>query len=624
MTKLSYWERRHLQTKAKEIKSTEAYERALQPELNGLYRDLHGEMERWYVKYANNREISKTEAKDELNSVNAEQWGMSLERFERHAKNGRGTERLDKEYYRSRMARLQDLEQQLKETAQPFANRRTEAMRNGLARQFEDTYMRTNYNIQAEKGNFTANFAHFNDAQFRMAVSQPWAKDGRDFSKRIWKNYQQDLPKMLADSVLKSTLLGYGPQKASQLFHAKFQDFKRSNVHRLIISEMGHIAEEAAAKGYEENNIEQYQYMATLESHTCDICARLDGQIFRLDKRVVGINYPLIHARCRCTTIPYMNDLPDMAERWSRDPETGKGKMIKDVRFAEWKKRFASHAQNGPLIPQAWDEFFKPQEIKLMTERLSKSPEPIQSMWKKYSSDFVIEKVVDKGSSYFMPSTGKVVFNKSHLRSTEGDWFRNSYDVVFHEFGHAIDSFSGDMSQKRGLGFKEALNHDFGLMIEQKIAQKDLEIRAAGLTNVRKQMWDPSTSQGKYKGQKILFDTASGEFNKVSLRKIVYKELRESQSDFDDPQNPKKAQAFGDVSDMIDGASVADNPDDEVWITMGHGREYYQRDGLQEAEAFAEMTSATINNPESLNEIRKTFPTAYAKYLKIVDKINEV
>lgn len=342
MTKAStekYWERRHLQVKAKEIKNTEAYEKALQPELNGLYRELHAEMEKWYVKYANNREMTKEEAVEDLAGVNSKDWGMTLERFERNAKKGRYPDRLDKEYYRSRVARLQDLEQQLQQVAQPYASRETGRMRDGLTKQFENTYMWTNYTVQASKGNFTANFAHFNEAQLRMVVSNPWGKDGKDFSKRIWKNYQQDLPEMLRDSVLKSTLMGYGPQKASQLFHAKFQNFKRSNVHRLVTSEMGHVAEEAAAKGYEENEIEQYEYMATLESHTCDVCGRLDGQKFKLSERKDGINYPLIHPYCRCTTVPYLEDLPEITERWSRDPETGKGKMIKDVKFGEWKKR---------------------------------------------------------------------------------------------------------------------------------------------------------------------------------------------------------------------------------------------------------------------------------------------
>lgn len=338
MVKLSYWERRHLQTKAKEIKSTEAYEKALQPELNGLYRELHAEMEKWYVRYANTKGIDKDEAKKAMAGINTKHWQLTLKQFEARAKSGGYQDQLDAEYFRSRVARLQDLEQQLRQLTQAFANHRTKVMRDALANQYDDTYMRTTYNIQAQSGVFTANFAHFSEAQLWMAVSQPWGKDGKDFSKRIWKDYQQELPSYLMDTVLRGTVLGWSPQKVTQMFHARFQDVKRNDIHRLVVSEMGHVAEEAAFQSYEENEIEQYEYMATLESHTCTTCAALDGKVFKVSERIVGVNYPLIHARCRCTTVPYIEDLPDVTERWSRDPETGKGKMIKDVKFNEWKQ----------------------------------------------------------------------------------------------------------------------------------------------------------------------------------------------------------------------------------------------------------------------------------------------
>ncbi|WP_251897951.1 phage minor head protein [Lactiplantibacillus paraplantarum] len=82
--------------------------------------------------------------------------------------------------------------------------------------------------------------------------------------------------------------------------------------------------------------------MATLESHTCDVCAKLDGQHFAMKDRRVGIDYPLIHARCRCTTVPWIADLPDVGERWMRDPGTGKGKLIENVTYADWWREYGT------------------------------------------------------------------------------------------------------------------------------------------------------------------------------------------------------------------------------------------------------------------------------------------
>ncbi|GFZ27252.1 minor capsid protein [Lactobacillus corticis] len=93
----------------------------------------------------------------------------------------------------------------------------------------------------------------------------------------------------------------------------------------------------------------QYQYLATLESHTCDQCAHLDGRIFYVKNKVEGLNYPLIHPYCRCTTVPYMKDLPDIESRWYRDPVTGKGKWTNGkMNYKQW----AEATNVNPLIKQ--------------------------------------------------------------------------------------------------------------------------------------------------------------------------------------------------------------------------------------------------------------------------------
>ena len=112
---------------------------------------------------------------------------------------------------------------------------------------------------------------------------------------------------------------------------------------------MGHVAETATADAYKEEGVEQYQYLATLEAHTCEECAHLDEKIFDLKDKVEGLNYPLIHPYCRCTTMPYIKGLPDSSERWVRDPETGKGYYVDNMTFNQWKKAIEYQRQNESL-----------------------------------------------------------------------------------------------------------------------------------------------------------------------------------------------------------------------------------------------------------------------------------
>ncbi|WP_283599987.1 hypothetical protein [Ligilactobacillus salivarius] len=49
--------------------------------------------------------------------------------------------------------------------------------------------------------------------------------------------------------------------------------------------------------------------------------------------------------------------------------------------------------------------------------------------------------------------------------------------------------------------------------------------------------------------------------------------------------------------------------------------EYWAKYKMQAVEFFAETTSAMINNPESLLQIKKMFPNAYKEYLRVVEDI---
>ncbi|APX72707.1 minor capsid protein [Companilactobacillus allii] len=337
MDNLTYWEKRFLQTKASQLKSTEEYERALQPQLKGLLKQIDLEANQYYRRYSINNGIPEEEVRKILNNIGNSNWNMTLDQFTQKAIEGGHKKELDNEYFKSRIARLQNLETQIKDSAGYFAKGEESRMGDALAAQYKDSYMRTIYKSQSAQFKYSANFAHFNDDQLKVIASKPWIEN--NFSKRIWKNYRDVLPDKLMDTMLRGTLLGYAPSKISNMLHARFQDISKKDIHRLVFSEMGYISEEATAKGYAESGIEKYEYMATLESHTCDICAKLDNQVFKLSERKDGINYPTIHAYCRCTTVPYIDDLPDVGERWT----SGDGKIENNLSFKEWNKKYGEN-----------------------------------------------------------------------------------------------------------------------------------------------------------------------------------------------------------------------------------------------------------------------------------------
>ncbi|WEV39270.1 minor capsid protein [Lactobacillus sp. ESL0680] len=337
----NYWKNRQLELKQRQLDNATSYEAALRSRMKMLFNEIKKETDKFLARYAANNDIDVPSARKLLAHINTTNWQMTLKEFEEKAKAGGFDKELDNEYFKSRIARLQDINQQLQELGGKFADKESDNMETALENQFQDTYLHQNYNWQDSHNRLGIDFTHFNETQLKQIANQPW--QGSNFSKRIWKNYHDVLPDQLTDALLRGTLLGYSADRVTRMLKDRFADVTRNQVHRLVVTEMGHAAENATAEFYEDSKIEQYEYMATLESHTCDVCGYLDGKIFNVKDRIDGENYPLIHPYCRCTTVPYDNTLPDIETRWMRDPETGKGKLVNNMSFSEWKKLYVDN-----------------------------------------------------------------------------------------------------------------------------------------------------------------------------------------------------------------------------------------------------------------------------------------
>lgn len=336
MNSQEYWKKRALLTRQKEMASTAEYEVAMRSRLKDLENEFIRESKKWVTKYAKENNQSLRQAADYLNSIDTSKFDMTLAEFEAKARAGGFEKELNSAYYKTRIARLQELYRQYQELAARYADNEEDNMAIGLAKRYEDTYLLENYNKYLVVGGLDVNFAHFNEQELKDIVYQPWK--GGNFSKRIWNNYTKVMPEVLTDVMFRSTALGYSYNRLERMLRDRFQGVVKSNIHRLVVTEMGHAAEQATAKFYKDSDIDQYQYLATLETHTCEVCAHLDGRIFYVKDEKDGVNYPLIHPYCRCSTVPYMKGLPDIETRWYRDPITGKSKWTRNMSFNEWKR----------------------------------------------------------------------------------------------------------------------------------------------------------------------------------------------------------------------------------------------------------------------------------------------
>ena len=73
--------------------------------------------------------------------------------------------------------------------------------------------------------------------------------------------------------------------------------------------------------------------------------------------------------------------------------------------------------------------------------------------------------------------------------------------------------------------------------------------------------------------------------------------------------------ARSDISDMFEPVMNLSYP-----FGVGHGKKYWKnRDNGK--EGFAEMFSAEVNNPESLEQIKKFFPESYKIFREMLEVV---
>jgi SPP1 gp7 family putative phage head morphogenesis protein len=113
---------------------------------------------------------------------------------------------------------------------------------------------------------------------------------------------------------------------------------------------INYIANQATLNIYKGSKITKYEYLATLDMRTSEICRSLDGQVFAVSEAQVNINYPPMHPNCRSTTVPYIGEPKEYAKRIAKD-ENGKNILVpRNMTQEQWIKKYAPEDQQERLL----------------------------------------------------------------------------------------------------------------------------------------------------------------------------------------------------------------------------------------------------------------------------------
>ncbi len=341
-----YWKQRFGQLEAAQNqKGAAAYQ-----EMENIYRqaqkEIEGKINTWYQRFAANNGVSMAEARKMLSGKALKEFQWDVNDYIKYGKengiNNKWMKELENASAKFHITRLEALKLQTQQSLEVLFGNQLDTIDSTMKRIYLDGYYHTAYELQKGFG-IGWDIAGVDQKQIEKVISKPWAVDGKNFSERIWNN-KEKLISEVHKELTQNIILGQDPQKAIDAI-AKKMNTSKYNAGRLVMTEEAYFSSAAQKDCFHDLDVEKYEIVATLDSHTSDICREMDGKVFPIKDFEAGVTAPPFHVYCRSTTVPYFDEnFEQVGERAARG-EDGKTYYVpENMTYKEWEKKFINNS----------------------------------------------------------------------------------------------------------------------------------------------------------------------------------------------------------------------------------------------------------------------------------------
>lgn len=329
-----YFAKREAYKLKKGLKDLKKIEKELIKEYKKAMDNIGKEISNLFYKYADDNNLSYKNAQKFLNGKEYKEFKNDLKTYMKLIEET-GDEELLLELNtlatKSRISRLEEMFYQCGKYINEVYENTNKRLQIAYSSTIKDNYYQTIYDIHKAIG-VGASFSYIDNDMIKEILAFPWS--GRHYSSRLWSN-RTKLKNAMVEELTQMLIQGKGVKETSKAL-SKRLDADLKNCIRLIHTEHSYFMGEATAKAYEELEVDKYQFLATLDNRTSEICQNLDGKVFDLKDRVVGVNASPMHPSCRSCEIPYIDN--DYSTRFARDSKGKRIEIPSNITYKEWAK----------------------------------------------------------------------------------------------------------------------------------------------------------------------------------------------------------------------------------------------------------------------------------------------
>ena len=333
----TYWKKRFEVLEAASNAYGHKAFKQIEPAFDKAQRQIQKEIESWYARYARNNGISMNEARRQLSTTELKEFRWDVKEYIKYGRendlNQMWMKELENASSRVHVSRLEALKVRTQQAAEiAFGNEIDQI--DAMARKvFTEDYYHTIYEVQKGFG-IGWEIGQIDERKLETLISKPWAADGKNFSERIW-GQRTALVNELHQQLTRTCILGKAPDDAIKAISKKFNTTK-NQAGRLVMTEQAYFHSVAQKEAFNDLDVEEFEVVATLDSHTSEICQEMDGKHFPMTDYEPGVTAPPFHVWCRSVTVPWFED-NYTGERAARDEDGNTYYVPDSTTYKDWK-----------------------------------------------------------------------------------------------------------------------------------------------------------------------------------------------------------------------------------------------------------------------------------------------
>lgn len=364
----AYWQKRFSALENAQNQYGQNTFHQIEPAFDKAERQIQAQIEAWYARYASNNGITLAEARKQLSAVELKELQWDVQEYikygQENAMNQQWMKELENASARFHISRLEALKLRTQQSLEVAFGNELDSLDGMVKRLYQSGYYHTCFEVQ--KGfNIGWEIGQIDERKLQKVISKPWAADGKTFSDRVWQS-KTTMVNELHQQMTRTIIQGKAPDEAIKSMTKYLQNKTKNakyNAGRLVMTEQAFISSAAQKDAFNDLDVEEFEIVATLDSHTSDICREMDGKHFPMKDFQPGVTAPPFHVWCRSTTVPYFDDEWGRSGERAARGEDGKTYYVPaDMTYPEWEKAMVD-GQTDDLKPAVPDGTMKVEEV---------------------------------------------------------------------------------------------------------------------------------------------------------------------------------------------------------------------------------------------------------------------